>query len=159
MNNFYLFTIFIIGFLLLAVEILIAPGFTVFGILGIITISIGIYFAFVTFPTIYAIFTLLASLVIVTVFTYWFFKHGLKGNLALKNSESISTGFKPFKIDYSKFLGKKGTTITPLRPAGKILINNSKLSAISQGEFIDINQTVKVVKVEGTKIVVTKNLT
>ena len=159
MNNLYLFAIFIVGFLLLAVEILIAPGVTVFGILGLITISIGIYFAFITLPTIYALFTLLASLIIVTAFTYWFFKYGLKGNLALKTRESISSGFKPFKLDYSIFLGKKGTTITPLRPAGKILINNSKLSAISQGEFIEIDQTIQVVKVEGTKIVVIKEST
>ena len=51
-------------------------------------------------------------------------------------------------------LGLEGTTITPLRPAGTVLIGDKRIDVVTSGEFIDANRTVKVVKAEGTWVVV-----
>lgn len=156
MNTILIVSLLIIGFALLAVEILVTPGLTVFGLLGILVLAIGIYYAFIALPLIYAWIILFSSIAIVTAFTIWFFKSGINKGLALKARESMSFGFKPFKKEYHQYLGKKGVSLSPLRPAGMIKINDDKLSAVSQGEFIDSNEKIKVIRVEGNKLVVQK---
>ena len=48
MSHALLIIFFIIGFLLIAIEVFITPGLTVFGVLGILVLGTGIYYAFVT---------------------------------------------------------------------------------------------------------------
>lgn len=51
-------------------------------------------------------------------------------------------------------LGLEGTTLTILRPAGTAIINGERIDVVSEGGFIDQNAKVKVLKVEGARIVV-----
>jgi membrane-bound ClpP family serine protease len=51
-------------------------------------------------------------------------------------------------------LGVEGTTLTILRPAGTVIINEERIDVVSEGGFIPKNTKVKVVKVEGARIVV-----
>ena len=48
----------------------------------------------------------------------------------------------------------EGLTVTPLRPAGTVVINEERLDVVSEGAFIDIHSPVKVVKIEGSRVVV-----
>jgi membrane-bound serine protease (ClpP class) len=50
--------------------------------------------------------------------------------------------------------GEIATVVATLRPAGKILIHEQEFDAISTGSFIDKGKQVKIVKIEGEKIVV-----
>lgn len=50
--------------------------------------------------------------------------------------------------------GREGRTLTVLRPVGLVLIEDKKYSAVSGGEFIEKDRRVKVLKVEGSRIVV-----
>lgn len=52
------------------------------------------------------------------------------------------------------FLDKKGTTLTVLRPAGTVDFDGVKLDVVSEGDFIPKDTEVKVIKVEGRRIVV-----
>ncbi|MDI6860712.1 MAG: NfeD family protein [Caldisericia bacterium] len=52
--------------------------------------------------------------------------------------------------------GKRGKVITTLRPSGTIEIDGKRYDAISLGEFIEKDSRVKVVKIEGNKIIVEK---
>jgi membrane-bound ClpP family serine protease len=56
--------------------------------------------------------------------------------------------------DFSQLLGKLGKTATPLRPSGIIEINDQRYSAVAEGELIDKNVDIIVIKVEGNSIVV-----
>ncbi len=156
MDNITIILLIVVGFILLAIEIFLAPGFTIFGVLGIITLVMGIVLAFLNLPMIYALSILLISLLFVSLFLYWFFKAGIKIGFGLKGKESRALGFKPFRKDYQNYLGKTGITVSPLRPAGIIRVDKDKVSAISQGDFIDVGLSVKIIKVEGNKIVVEK---
>jgi membrane-bound ClpP family serine protease len=51
-------------------------------------------------------------------------------------------------------LGVEGITITILRPAGTVIINEERVDVVSEGGFIDQNIKVKVLKIEGARIVV-----
>lgn len=142
------------GLFLIAVEILFVPGVTVFGVLGNLLLIAGIIYAFLYLPTAYALLVMFGSFLFVAAFTIWFFKYGIKKRLALKERESKKSGFKPYRLNYEQFLGKNGVAISPLRPVGKIEIENEILSAVSEGDFIEQNREVTVVKVEGNKVVV-----
>ena len=55
---------------------------------------------------------------------------------------------------YEGLTGREGRTLTVLRPVGLVLIGDRKYSAVSGGEFIERDRQVKVLKVEGSRILV-----
>ena len=55
---------------------------------------------------------------------------------------------------YDDLLGLEGIAYTPFRPSGNILIDDKKYDAISEGEFIKKDAKLKVILVNGNKIVV-----
>lgn len=55
---------------------------------------------------------------------------------------------------YEGLAGREGRTLTVLRPVGLVLIGDRKYSAVSGGEFIERDRQVKVLKVEGSRILV-----
>jgi len=54
----------------------------------------------------------------------------------------------------SYLLGKKGTAVTPLRPAGIMEVEGSRFDVVSEGSYVPAGAPVEVVKVEGRRIVV-----
>ena len=58
--------------------------------------------------------------------------------------------------DYSDLVGKTGVTLSVLRPAGIVKIGDQRYDVVSDGDFIANNTMVKVVHVEGNRIVVTE---
>ncbi|MCL6571882.1 MAG: nodulation efficiency protein NfeD [Bacillus sp. (in: Bacteria)] len=57
-------------------------------------------------------------------------------------------------INRLELMGLEGTALTALRPAGTVIINNERIDAVSEGGFIEQNSIVKVIEVEGARIVV-----
>ena len=58
--------------------------------------------------------------------------------------------------DYARFMGKTGKTATQLRPSGIIEIGDERISAVAEGEMIEPNIDVVVIKIEGNSVVVEK---
>ena len=56
--------------------------------------------------------------------------------------------------DMAFYVGKSGVTTTALRPSGNAEIDGVKLNVLSDGEFIAEGERVKVVSVEGNRILV-----
>lgn len=55
-------------------------------------------------------------------------------------------------------IGETGEVMASLRPSGKVVINDKIFDAISAGEFIDSGEKIKVVKLDGGVIVVTRDI-
>lgn len=53
-----------------------------------------------------------------------------------------------------ELMGTTGQVHTALRPAGTILVNGKRIDAVSDGEFIDAGAAVRVIEVEGNRVVV-----
>lgn len=53
-------------------------------------------------------------------------------------------------------LGREGEALTLLRPAGTVLIGDEKIDVVSEGEYITKGSKVRVIAVEGNKVVVRK---
>lgn len=73
--------------------------------------------------------------------------------VVLKDSTNAEAGYR-FHDDRSHLVGKIARTSTDLRPAGIILINDERIDAVSDGSFILRNKDVKILEVEGTRVVV-----
>jgi len=56
--------------------------------------------------------------------------------------------------DLKRLNGKKGIAISPLRPSGIAEVNGKKINVLTRGEYVDANTKIKIISVEGNKIVV-----
>ncbi|EFU84802.1 NfeD family protein [Staphylococcus lugdunensis] len=73
--------------------------------------------------------------------------------VVLKDSTNAEAGYRSHD-DRSHLVGKIARTSTDLRPAGIILINDERIDAVSDGSFILRNKDVKILEVEGSRVVV-----
>lgn len=77
----------------------------------------------------------------------------LFNKMVLSESAKKEDGYVS-NINRTDLLGKEGIALTILRPAGTVIINNERVDVVSEGGFIEQNTVVKVIKVEGARIVV-----
>ncbi len=165
--------LFVIGLVLLAVEIFAIPGFGVAGILGIVFIISGLAFAmvgnqgpdFTGVPlsevgrafliVIIAFFLSLSSSMYLgaRVLTS---KGRLGSTLALNTIQDTTQGYSSINIKMRDLMGKTGTAYTILRPSGKVEIEDDIYDATALTGFIDKGESVKVVKYETSQIFVIK---
>ena len=156
--------IFFLGILLLLLEIFVIPGFGITGISGIILILAGIFLSLVKHPLsapktqlVGAFYTLSFAIIITFVgliLSWKFLPHTkLWKRIILSSTEAKKEGFQSATSQKS-YLGKIGRSLTPLRPTGRAVIEQKTLDVITEGEFIDNDKTIKVIKVEGNKIIV-----
>lgn len=139
----------LIGASLILVEAFI-PGFGVFGISGIIILILGIIFVS---PSIYyaiaiisIIFAVLA--IIVALISKKIPKGSLYRTLFLRTNLTDEEGFLSSK-ENNNHIGEIMTVDTFLRPSGKVKKEDSVYDAISEGEFIEKGEKVKVVGNKG----------
>jgi membrane-bound serine protease (ClpP class) len=64
-------------------------------------------------------------------------------------------GFASETADPRHWLGKHGTTLSPLRPAGVAEIDGERVDVVSTGGYVDAGVPVQVVRVDGPRVVVT----
>ncbi|UCE06316.1 MAG: nodulation protein NfeD, partial [bacterium] len=76
--------------------------------------------------------------------------------LVLDTSETKQEGFRSTPETYEQFVGAEGVALSALRPSGIGIFKDQRLNIIAEGEFIDANNPVKIVKVEGYRIIVRK---
>ena len=50
--------------------------------------------------------------------------------------------------------GKEGFSITPLRPSGTAIFDENKFDVVTEGEYIPASKYIKVIKIEGRRIIV-----
>lgn len=148
----------IIGILLVAVEIFLIPGFGFGGLAGLILMLSGVYLAADTFAqgALYLIIAFLATGLLIYVGVKTGRLKKIWGKIFLGERQNINEGFVAPKADYIKFLGKTGTALTLMRPAGSAIIGEERVDVVSEGSFIERGATIKVIAVEGSRIIVRK---
>ena len=148
--------IFLAGIVLLVIEAFI-PGFGVVGTGGILCIIISIFLASGSVMT--ALVSLLISFTLTLIIFVIILKYAPKNKhfsrIVLNTKLDKSRGFTSFD-NHEKYIGQTGTVVTPLRPSGTISINGQLLDVISEGQFIEKEELVKISRIEGMRIVVRK---
>lgn len=146
--------IFIIGLALLMAELVVPGG--IVGIIGGALMIISLLFAgesvvHMAYSILIAVFIAIIGMVILMKF----FGKNLHvfNKLILRDATTTEEGYVS-NVNRIDLLGKMGDTITPLRPAGTIIVDNERIDAVSEGSYIDANRQVEVIQVEGSRIVV-----
>lgn len=78
---------------------------------------------------------------------------GIFRHVVLRDQLSTELGYVS-TVNRLELVGLEGVTVTQLRPAGTAIIANERMDVVSEGNFVEVDQQVKVVKVEGMRVVV-----
>ncbi|MEW9675782.1 NfeD family protein [Lentibacillus sp. L22] len=85
-----------------------------------------------------------------------FKRRDMWSKLTLKDRLTTEAGYSSMNKDYEKLLGQKGITLNDLRPVGTVRILDKDYSAVSNGQWISKGSSIRVVEVDGTRILVEK---
>lgn len=149
---------FISGILLIAIEIFV-PGFGVLGTLGVIltTYSLIDNFDNSLFGLLILLITAASIFLSVTIFVRLGFSANLFDKAILINTQTKKRGYNS-KKDYTYLLGKKGKTLTILRPTGRIIIDEKTYDGKTYGEFIKKDVRIEVVEIKDGNIYVKEEI-
>ncbi len=176
-------SLFIVGIVLLIVEIVLIPGFGVAGVLGFICLLGGLLFSLVPaldsnymelnfggemmFATLITGGVLVIGCVLVLIlmerggkspfFKFMFLEKNLpEGKEALrKGIEKEKAAGEEIMDQHTEYLGLIATAYTPLRPSGKIKTDKGELiDVVTPGDYIEKGKKVEVISVDMNRIVV-----
>jgi membrane-bound serine protease (ClpP class) len=147
----WLIALLLVGTILIGVEIFI-PG-AVAGTIGGAALIVAVIVAFDISPTC-GFYVLFGVFILVTLTTLAWIKLFPKSGIGQKMTLSIDgKGFKA-PDPHQALLGKTGVTQSELRPAGYAVIDGKRIDVVSEGGIVDAQTSIKVIKVEGTRVVV-----
>ena len=166
--------LFIVGVVLMMVEIFAIPGFGVAGVAGIIAMITGLTLSLVdnvVFEdpefTGEGLGLLMKSLSLVLVaallgliLSLWTTKKLLTtsafSNLSLKSEQQVDEGYIAVDTEQQSLVGEPGVAHTVLRPSGRVLVNEKIYDAMSEYGFIEKGESVKIVRYESGQVYVVK---
>lgn len=168
--------LFLIGVVLLGVEIFVLPGFGIAGVLGVVCVVTGLTFSMldndwfdftgVGFNKIMqAMSIVLVSMVLGFILIVYISKRvleseaGLFAKVALHATQDASQGYVGVETGKDSLIGRKGHAATVLRPSGKVLVDGELLDAMAEHGFIEKGASIEVVGVSGGQLVVIINST
>lgn len=152
-----LILLFVVGIILIGLEIFVVPGFGFTGIGGLIAIFTSLFFFFPNPEMalgVLASVSLISIIAAIIMFKYFGASKFWK-NISLEESQTKDVGYTAH-IDKKELLGKEGETISNLRPAGTAEIEGQRIDVVSEGGYIKKGKQVKIVNVAGSRIVVKK---
>lgn len=156
--------IFIIGVILLLLEIFVIPGFGIFGILGILFMIGGLFLGLVSdfgmsdYSILSIAITQLAAVFVLTAIFIFILskllpKSAIWNRLILQDNIAIKSGYAT-RPSFEHLVGAEGIAITTLRPAGSAMIDGIRVDVVTEGDYIDHDSKIIVKAVEGSKVVV-----
>lgn len=163
--------LFIIGLVLIGLEIFVIPGFGIAGVSGIILVVVGLALSLVgnvafdfksvesgalgtAFATV--MISMLGSFVLVLYLSSKIGTKGLFRKVALTKTMDNSEGYIGVSMEEVKLIGESGIAFTDLRPSGKVKIHNQVYDALSEEGFIEKGTPIKVKKYTTGQVYVVK---
>ena len=141
----------ILGIVLLAAEILVIPGFGVVGVLGVISTLAGGAMAWTKLGPLWGLLAILVSAAAAGAFIWAFPRTRLGRKFLLDESHA---GLRAAAEDLASLLGREGTALTTLRPAGTAEIGDRRVDVVTDGIYLEAGTRVRVARVEGARVVV-----
>lgn len=152
-NMLTLILILLSGFLILIEFFVIG---TLLGLIGIIVFGVSI----LTVSGNAVLYSIFLAVILIMVIIEWviFVKHKKRkipflNRLILNDATDKESGYTSFD-DRSHLVGEIAVTHTVLRPSGTIRLGDERIDAVAEGSYIPSDVKVKIIFVEGTRIVV-----
>lgn len=150
MTPLIIVVVLVVGLILLFTEVAVVPGFGVAGVLGVLALGAGAVAAWTELGPFWGGITAGGSVVAATVMLIWLPKSRAGRKMVLEHDQGQATS----QEDRSALVGRRGVTVTPLRPIGRVRFGADEVDVMTEGEYIDTDQEVEVVSVEGPRVVV-----
>jgi membrane-bound ClpP family serine protease len=168
--------LFLLGFVLLLMEVFVIPGFGVCGITGILLMLISL--ALVTFGSTYGsmpqtgeewlafgarMAQYFLAVIAATFGAFILARYlpqipGANRLMLVPPTEKVGSEVEepalPGAAYAASLLGAVGTAVTVLRPAGTVLFGDRYVDVVTEGVYVPAGARVQVIEVEGTRIVV-----
>ncbi len=163
--------LFALGVALLLVELLVLPGFGIAGVLGLLAIlgsavlvllagdwsDLSFQNPFGIEAVFRVLLTTALSMVVIGVLIHYlprFAFTGLGSRLVLAGGLGREVGYVSHRPAEVEWIGKRGVTLTPLRPSGKALIEGQRVNVETQGGYVAEDEPIEVIRqVEGRLVV------
>ncbi len=163
--------LFVIGLILIGLEVFVIPGFGITGITGISFVVIGLSLSMfdsklfdlelgkaltVLFRSLFIVITsIIISLVTSIYLSQKLITSSYIQGMALNAEQKSTDGYKSFD-DKSELVGMLGVTLSILRPSGKIEVNNKVCDAFSELGFIEAGENISITRYESGQLYVKK---
>ena len=163
--------VFVLGVILIALEVFVIPGFGVAGISGITMVVVGLTLSMVgnigfdftgvdLNGVVISFFIVVIAMFFALMFSFYFskkiFTTHIFGHLALEAVQQSNQGFVSSDSLYSTMLGEKGLAHTDLRPAGKVKIGKKVFDATAETGYINKGSKVVVTDYQASQLMVKK---
>ncbi|RLD72482.1 MAG: nodulation protein NfeD [Bacteroidetes bacterium] len=166
--------LFIVGIILIMVEIFAIPGFGVAGVAGIIAVITGLTLSLVdnvvfedpefTGEGLSILMKSLSLVLVATlagiIFSLWATRKLLTTtaftNLSLKSEQRTEDGFIGVETKQQSLIGELGVAHTVLRPSGRVMIQEQIYDAMSEYGLIEKGEAIKVIRYETGQVYVVK---
>lgn len=151
------------GLVLLAVELFVIPGFGVIGFAGLLAIVAGLGLSLVGAGATWEFavqiawrvtLSLLVAIGASLVLLRFLPRLPWGRRLVLEAGLPAQAGYASAPEHDRDWLGKRGTAVSTLRPAGVADLDGERVDVVSDGEFIEAGEAIEVTRVDGNRIVV-----
>ena len=159
---------FIVGTVLLILEVFVIPGFGIAGISGIALIAASLILSLQTFVlpsfewewrafhmnVLLVVGNLLGALISIGVIAHFVPRFRFFSRLVLEHAQDSDAGFTAQAPEESSYVGMSGVATSTLRPSGKVRIGDEVVVVVSDGEFLEPGTPIVVAAADGNRIVV-----
>ncbi|MEE9166656.1 MAG: NfeD family protein [Candidatus Neomarinimicrobiota bacterium] len=156
--------IILVGVALVLVEIFLIPGFGLIGILGGAVILAGFFMILLPAHPFYLDYRnalrglaigVVGGMIGLILMGRVLIRTKFWQKITLPISERSSEGYNT-SIGLEDLRGERGVAVTDLRPSGWVTVGNQKIFVVSEGEFISNGGSVRILTVDGNRVVVRK---
>lgn len=160
--------LFVVGVILIFLEIFVIPGFGIAGILGILAVVLGLSFALVDNTNLSfdfkslemideALVLVVLSMLVAFFVSLWLTSRigvgkGIFRYMALESVQDKEAGYVGVPATDKNIIGKTGLAATDLRPSGKIRIEEVLYDAVAEFGYIEKGKNIKVIRVESAQL-------
>ncbi|SIT89817.1 NfeD family protein [Pontibacter indicus] len=141
----------VIGLVLIVVELIFVPGFTIVGILGFLLVAVGVWISYAALGTETGHLVLAGSVLAGGLTIFYSFRSDAWSRFALKDSNKSRVNEEnPHLLE----VGEEGITVSALRPQGTAIFKERRHEVQTAGTFLPPNTPVRIIKIVANKITV-----
>ena len=167
----WIILLFVLGVMLIVLEVFVVPGFGITGIAGITCICAAVILGLIEHYTfslshlnadaVWSSMVIFLAGIFLAVGAIWYLtsSHGpkwVRRHTELMLTQQVKDGYIGVDMAPVNYIGLEGAAVTDMRPAGKVEINGEVLDAVATRGFIHAGSSVRVIKYENAQIYVSE---
>ncbi len=139
-----------LGIIFLLLELLVIPGTTFIGIIGLVALILGVYQTFTIYGTGWGVFALIGT----SLFSIAMLVLSLRSKTWTKAMLSTSIDSKMDQVKQNFHVGDEGISSSRLTPMGKARFGDDFIEVSTFGDFLDPEVKIRIVEIKNNKVFV-----